>query len=41
MFQEPADKKTYLHLRLFGSDEDAEDYDKDEAEEEAEDAEST
>ncbi len=41
MFQEPADKKTYLHLRLFGSDEDAEDYDKEEAEEEDEASESS
>jgi hypothetical protein len=27
LYQAPADGKTYLHLRLFSSDEDAEDYD--------------
>jgi phage/plasmid-associated DNA primase len=28
LYQAPADGKTYLHLRLFSSDEEAEDYDK-------------
>jgi hypothetical protein len=28
LYQAPADGKTYLHLRLFTSDEEAEDYDK-------------
>lgn len=33
LYQAPADGKTYLHLRLFSTDEDAEDYDRELAEE--------